>query len=214
MLVLFDLDNTLGDRANAMRSWAESFAAAERLPTAEVDWILEIDRDGYRDRFEAFALIRERFELDTPVDQLVEAYRSEIVELTEEVPGATACLRAIKDMGHGLAIVTNGSSGQQHAKIDRLGFRDLVDAVAVSGDLSFAKPDPRIFEEASRATGLPLAGGWMIGDAAVNDCVGAAALGMATAWLARGRTWPAEHEPPTVVLDQLSELLPLLRRTP
>ena len=214
MLVLFDLDNTLGDRAKAVRRWAESFAAAKRLPAAEVEWILEIDRDGYRDRSEAFALIRERFNLDTPVNQLVEAYRSQIVALTEEVPGATACLRAIRNMGHGLAIVTNGSSGQQHAKIDRLGFRDLVDAVVVSGDLPFAKPDPRIFDEASRATGLPLAGGWMIGDSAVNDCVGADALGMKAAWLARGRAWPAEHEPPTVVLHQLSELSPLLRSTP
>lgn len=83
--------------------------------------------------------------------------------------------------------------------------------MVVSGDLPFAKPDPRIFEQASSATGLSLAGGWMVGDAAVNDCVGAAALGMETAWLARGREWPVEHEPPTAVLDQLSELLLLLR---
>lgn len=60
---MFDLDNTLGDRAGAVRAWADGFAAERALRDGAVEWMLEIDRDGYRDRVEAFGLIRERFAL-------------------------------------------------------------------------------------------------------------------------------------------------------
>ena len=211
MLVMFDLDNTLGDRAGAVRRWAVQFAEERQLPDGAVQWILDRDEDGYRDRTEVFEEVRHRFDLATPTRELVATYRTAVVELTAEVAGATDCLVKVRAQGHTVAIVTNGSSGQQHAKIDRLGFRPLVDAVIVSGDLAIKKPDRRIFEAAAEATASSLEDAWMVGDAARHDCVGAAALGLRTAWMRRGRTWPVELAPPTVILDELAQLPPLLR---
>ncbi|MCP4966040.1 MAG: HAD-IA family hydrolase [bacterium] len=63
-------------------------------------------------------------------------------------------------------------SGQQHAKIDALGFRDLVDAVCVSGDLGVEKPSPEIFELAAEQASASLTGARMVGDSPANDVNG------------------------------------------
>lgn len=46
MPLLLDLDNTLIDRAAALRCWAESFAAALAAPADAADWLIMADRDG------------------------------------------------------------------------------------------------------------------------------------------------------------------------
>ena len=169
MLVLFDLDNTLADRSGAVADWIDEFCATEGLGVEDAAWILELDDDGYRDRVDAFTQLRARFSLTDPVETLVGEYRQRIVQLARPVPEATNCLAQLRSAGHALAIVTNGSSGQQHAKIDTLGFRELVDAVIVSGDLGIKKPDPRIFELAAEQTGCRLDDAWMVGDSALHD---------------------------------------------
>ena len=110
-----------------------------------------------------------------------------------------------------LAIVSNGSTAQQHGKIDALGLRDLVDAVIVSEDLGIKKPDIGIFEAASRAAGEPLDRSWMVGDSPLHDIVGASQCGAKTAWLHRGRAWPDLTPRPTITISSLVELLPALR---
>jgi FMN phosphatase YigB (HAD superfamily) len=101
--------------------------------------------------------------------------------------------------------VSNGASSQQHAKIDALGFRALVDVVVVSDDLGIAKPDPEIFHYAARQAGSTLSDAWMIGDSPVHDIVGAHGVGANTAWIHRGRTWTYESVLPTVTLASVAE---------
>lgn len=191
-----DLDNTIGDRQAAVERWVDEFSAAHLLTGADRDWLVDIDNDGYSAREEVFAAIRE----------LLQHYRTRVVELTTAVDGAYDALLSMRAAGHQIAIVTNGSSGQQHGKIDALGFRELVDAVIVSGDLEIKKPDRRIFDAAAAATDASLDGAWMIGDSAMNDVVGPQAIGIRTVWIRRERTWPVEHPEPTAIIDTLDEL--------
>ncbi len=161
-----------------------------------------------------FAAIKERFELSASVKELLHLYRARIIDLTREVDGASQCLSELGADGWKVAIVTNGSTKQQNAKIDRLGFRDLVDSVVVSETLGVKKPKPRIFEHAASTCGVAtdeLETCWMIGDSATHDIAGAQTLGMSTGWLPRGRRWPSDSLPPTLVVEHLGTLARRLR---
>jgi FMN phosphatase YigB (HAD superfamily) len=199
VLVMIDLDNTLADRETAVRRWAQEFSHQRELPSDAAAWIAEIDQDGYADRRAVFEAIRSRHGLSDSIDQLLDAYRSRIVELTTPCEGARSCLTALRDDGHLLAIVTNGSSQQQHAKIDALELRSMVDTVVVSADRA-------IFELVANDLKAPLVGAWMVGDSPTHDIEGPACIGMRTAWLHRGRPWGQRTTTPTVELDSLADL--------
>lgn len=207
---MLDLDNTLGDRAAAVEAWLDEFVAVHGLDDTTRDWIASLDADGYAPRHDVFDQIRAQLGLDAPADELVAAYRSRIVELTTATVGAHDCLVMLRAAGHRLAIVTNGSSGQQHAKIERLGFAPLVDAVVVSGDLSIKKPDERIFHIAAEQASASLDGAWMVGDSAVHDIAPAAGLGLRTVWIRRGRSWDLDGVEPTHVADTPAEIAVLI----
>ena len=212
---MFDLDNTLADRAGAVVTWIDEFCAAYQLPADAGPWLLEADNDGYADRATVFEAIVDRFSLDESVEELLAAYRRRVVELVRPTDGAASCLTTLRSAGVTLAIVSNGSSGQQHAKIDHLGLRALVDAVVVSGDHDIKKPDRRLFDIAIESCRFspPSSGAqdmWMVGDSAVNDVVGPAAIGLRTAWLHRGRAWSHESAAPDLTLDSLVDLVPAL----
>lgn len=210
MLIMIDLDNTLADRSNAVRTWVAHFAAEHDLSSSDALWITELDNDGYSSRVDVFTAIKARFELRTPVSDLLWAYQSDIVELVEPVAGAHRCLDDMRARGWQIAIVTNGSTKQQNAKIDHLGFRSMVDAVVVSETLGIKKPESGIFEHAVSLLGFDLVGRrrpcWMVGDSARHDIEGAQALGLSTAWMPRGRPWPTDQPGPTVVVSDLVSL--------
>src|SRR5580698_7657056 len=46
-LALFDLDNTLVDRQATYRRWAVSFAGTRDLDEEAIDWLCEVDNDGF-----------------------------------------------------------------------------------------------------------------------------------------------------------------------
>lgn len=210
MLIMIDLDNTLGDRAGAVDAWIATFVARHQLDTVDADWIRTLDNDGYSTRLEVLTAIKERFGLPTPIGLLLSSYQSDVIELTNPVPGAAECLTQLRAAGWTIAIVTNGSTRQQNAKIDRLGFRSMVDAVVVSETLGIKKPDSAIFEHAAALCQVDLSqapsASWMVGDSPLHDITGASALGLSTAWLPRGRTWPEDQQQPTVVVHDLTAL--------
>ena len=107
---MFDLDNTLGDRAAAVRAWAAGFCAERALPTEATDWLVEVDNDGYSDRREVFTALADRYGLQSSIDELVGDYQRRIIGLTPEVEGATETLHRVRGAGHKIAIVTNGDA--------------------------------------------------------------------------------------------------------
>lgn len=208
---MIDLDNTLADRDGAVAAWLDEFCADYGLDESAKRWIIEADNDGYADRPTVFAAIRERFGLGPSAESLVADYRRRVVELARPTEGAVDCLIELRAAGATIAIVSNGTSGQQHGKIETLGLKPLVDAVIISGDLEIKKPDRRIFEAAALACGLDLVTldgrpGWMVGDSPLHDIVGGRDVGLRTAWLHRGRTWDAAVAPPDLTIGTLSEL--------
>lgn len=166
--------------------------------------MLAADADGFRPRETFFAMLRERFGLRDSVDDLVaEFYEVFTPTLRCEVVVADA-LRRVRRAGWKVAIATNGSPAQE-SKILETGLDRLVDGWCVSSVEGVRKPDPELLRRAAARCGEGLDGAWMVGDSAGADVAAAAAAGIRSVWLRRGRSWFEADYEPTLVADSFRE---------
>lgn len=210
-LALFDLDNTLIDRTGAFRDWASSFVANRGLGgLQEIEWLEEADKDGLTPRAEFFAEVRLRYALAESVEVLVAAYRTGYPLCVQPPADETrAALQELRARGWKVAIVSNGSHSQQ-AKIAAAGLSAVVDGWAISEVVGSRKPEPAIFRAAAVACGCTLDGAWMVGDSALADIAGAAACGLRSIWISRGRDWPEADYKPDAIADTVAGAVALI----
>jgi putative hydrolase of the HAD superfamily len=110
-----------------------------------------------------------------------------------------------------LALVTNGPSDLQRWKLQSLGLEDNFDAVAISGEIGVAKPDPLPFQKVVEELDANPRDVWHIGDSLSNDVAGARAAGLVSVWLNRLGRVPDESEPiPDIEVASLSNLVEIL----
>jgi putative hydrolase of the HAD superfamily len=106
-----------------------------------------------------------------------------------------------------LAIVTNGDTTTQRAKIEATGLAPLVNAILVSGELGVGKPDPRIFDRALAMLDVPPRQAVHVGDSLEADVAGARASGIGAVWVNRsGVPAPTGHTKPDHQIRSLAEL--------
>jgi putative hydrolase of the HAD superfamily len=204
-LALFDLDNTLIDRAGAFREWATRFTADRALGPQEIEWLERIDDDGFAPRSEFFAEVRRRYGLAESVDDLVARYRTEYPRCVRPPSEATrAALHDLRVRGWKIAIVTNGSRSQQ-AKIAAAGLSTIVDGWAISEVVGSRKPELAIFRAAADFCGSTLDGAWMVGDSAQADIAGAIVCGLRSVWISRGRAWAETDYEPDAIAETVAE---------
>ncbi len=139
-------------------------------------------------------------------DTYTETKEREVAPLQE----ALEVVRALRAAGFRLALITNGSSEFQRAKLRRFDLERRFEAILIEGEWGVGKPHPSIFREALRAMSLRPAETWMVGDNFEADIGGAAAVGIAGVWLHHGRPAPAGPVAPREVVEHLRDLLPLL----
>lgn len=77
-----------------------------------------------------------------------------------------------------LGVVTNGYADTQRPRLDAAGLTGYFQAVAVSGELGWAKPDPRIFTHLLDEMGLIGREALYVGDSVSHDLAGAANAGI------------------------------------
>jgi putative hydrolase of the HAD superfamily len=107
-----------------------------------------------------------------------------------------------------MALITNGPSDLQRWKLQSVGLEDHFDAVAISGELGMAKPDPRIFWKILKALEVEPREVWHIGDSLSNDVAGAHAAGLVSVWLNRLGRVPRHGEAiPDIEVISLSQLV-------
>ena len=112
-----------------------------------------------------------------------------------------------------LVLITNGPGTTQRHKAVATSLADLLDAVIVSGEEGVSKPDPRIFEIAGAAVGVPLGAAWHVGDSLTSDVAGAANARLgAGVWLNRSGAARPEGVRPDYEIASLRELPDLLDR--
>ncbi|MFJ6196528.1 HAD family hydrolase [Micromonospora sp. NPDC092111] len=202
-LLLLDLDNTLLDRAGPFRAWAGRFLDGVGAPRTDLDWLLSIDADGLTDRWDVADAIRDRYALRIPSIDLVEELHEGVVANTRLDPLVACALRIADGAGWVPVVVTNGSVRVEDAKIRRTGLDRYVADWVISEEAGVSKPNPRIFALAAQRSRLPLRGAWVVGDSPEADIGGAAAVGLPSVWLHRGRTWTDGRFAPTRTVDTL-----------
>jgi len=199
-MIFFDLDNTLLDHDGAERDAIRSFVARHQndiIPYSgkpEVVW-REIT-DKHRARWRAGELnfeeqrrarISELFQRPltvTEADRLFAEFYAIYRQHWRLFPDVKPALQQLREVSP-LAVITNGFSCQQEAKLVSTGIRDYFSLVMTSEQAGVAKPDKRIFLAALQSAKVSADECWFIGNHPQNDAHAAQHVGMKSVWLNR-----------------------------
>jgi len=128
-------------------------------------------------------------------------------------PGALDTIAYIRQMGIPIALLTNGASLPQRAKIERFGLDRLFEHILVEEEFGVGKPEPEVYRHALRLLGVAPENAWMVGDNYQWEIVAPQELGMRGIWLNHKEVDPASLPvQPYRVIRTLSELIPLLEQ--
>jgi len=135
---------------------------------------------------ELAALLREQFGLTVDPTPAVAAIWDAQLEEPREIPGATACLRAVHHAGAKIGIVSNiwapYAAGFRRVCADIV---PLVESWQLSFEVGTAKPDQTLLQNALATLEVAPEHATMVGDSLEKDVVPALALGMGAVWLKR-----------------------------
>ncbi len=132
-------------------------------------------------------------------------------ELTQPYPGAVVLLRALRERGIKIGMITNGFAITHREKIAVLGIEQYFDAILLSDEVGMVKPDPRIFLRACELLDSEPAETAMVGDRYDRDVTGAQEVGMFTVLVNYHRiTIEPGMRPPDAIVDTIDEVAGVL----
>lgn len=194
--LLFDFDHTLFDSDTSLVAALEATLAEAGVdePGTRYPVFDRINRALWK-QVEAGALtpqqvhiarfveLTEELGIDADPAALATSYGRALGDHGELYPGAQALLDALAEAPVAMALVTNGLSEVQRARIARTGIGRFFDAIMISAEIGAAKPGSAIFDLTFEALGRPdPAGAVMSGDHLPSDMRGGADYGIATCW--------------------------------
>jgi putative hydrolase of the HAD superfamily len=94
------------------------------------------------------------------------------------LPGAIEAIERLRGHRIRLALVTNGSSGVQRAKIERFGLARHFDYICIEGEFGCGKRDERVYRAALQEIACLPADTWMVGDNLEWDVAAPMRLGL------------------------------------
>jgi HAD superfamily hydrolase (TIGR01549 family) len=227
-ILLFDLDDTLVsfdqhsapawrqvcEAAAPKTGWSASELYREIHRVGELYWsdperhrLGRLDLDNTRRR-----LVRQAFTnlgVDTALaNQVTDTFIALREERMDVFPGAKDTLVALARTRR-LALITNGESHKQRAKIDRFALGPLFERIFIEEEIGFGKPDPRAYGHVLAELAVAPDACWMIGDNLSWDVAGAQALGIFAVWNDwRGQGLPPDSTvQPDLVIRSVSELI-------
>lgn len=196
--VIFDIHATLLDQGDAdewldaaLENAPHTLSAAERVDLVRfLDRIWEgariIDPQSTRDlSFENHSRVfHELIDAGPSVDRsLAVALYDVMLDTWHAYDDAIPTLKSLREAGIRVCLLSNAGV-RVRSVLDREGVSPWVDAMVLSFEVGFVKPDSRIFRAALGALGLPASSVLMVGDNA-NDDGGGASLGIRTLILPR-----------------------------
>lgn len=143
------------------------------------------------------------------VGELADAYDETRIKLIAPSHGAIGALRDLKARGVKLALITNGASQPQRAKIQRFNLAPLFESILVEGEFGAGKPEPRVYLHSLDQLGASPSEAWMVGDNLEFDVEAPQKLGIKGIWV----DWQAGGLPvgggvkPDRIVNRISELV-------
>ena len=193
--VLFDLDDTLYRECDFVEQAFGSVAAimAEHLTkkgvkqetqtpemlTRQMMELMEAEGRG-----EIFNRLCEQYDMDIPVQELVQVYR-ETRPVLSLYPDGEELLTWLEEKKIGTGLITDGNAQVQHNKIRALGLDKRLDVVLASYDLGYTKPDTEAYTYCIEKLGAAPGEAVYIGDNPLKDFIGARRIGMKTVRIIR-----------------------------
>ena len=208
------LDDTLLDRSGAFRLWAKGFLDEVGAPPVDLEWLLSVDADGLTPRWDLADLIRDRYQLAIPSIDILEELHEGPLGYERLDPLVGCALQIAGDAGFVPVVVTNGPVEMQEGRIRRTGLDRYIADWVISEQAGVSKPNPRIFALAAQRVRMRLGGAWVVGDRPEADIGGAAAMGLPSVWLHRGREWTDNRFAPTRVVGNVIQGLSAIMAAP
>lgn len=175
----FDLDYTLVVPERNRATLLDRATTAVDGPAISRDEYLATHRQHLtaETRAPIFEDILSDRDVDLDPEALTQAYRTEITNATIPVEQIEPMLVSLKEH-YQIGLLTNGPRVAQWEKLVALGWRDLFDAVVISGDIEAGKPDTRAFTALLDALGVEPAECVYVGDDPEMDIGGAVTAGI------------------------------------
>ena len=229
LAVLFDVDETLYDRARAqpliLRSIMaelpelfsglaeeEVFAAFERSDRLTAEHVLTSGsiRDTRNRRTRIF-LEELGLSSEAAVEEVTEQYVAAYRRANTPIDGAVQVVEACAH-DHRVGVISNAFSDVQYHKLESIGLRHRFEFILLSEDVGIRKPDAAIFLQGCQLLGIDAGQALYVGDSFRNDVVGAVAAGLGSCWFnPRGETPPEDaHVRPDFEIRALAQLPPLI----
>jgi putative hydrolase of the HAD superfamily len=158
---------------NLQRAFRESWAALKRpgLTVSRKDWWRELVFRTLGQ--ENQACFEELFEIFARADAW------------QVFPDVEDTLREARSRGLRVGIISNWDE-RLRPLLDEIGLALYFDSMTISCEIGVEKPDPRIFQAALHAAGVPVKQAVHVGDSDTADVRGAEAVGMTAVLLNRG----------------------------
>ncbi|MDQ3738229.1 MAG: HAD family hydrolase [Actinomycetota bacterium] len=202
--VAFDVGETLIDETRLWSRWADRLGVPRLTFLGVLGGVAALGRP-HRDAFE---MVRPRFDLHVELERWAQDDPSglrENFDADDLYPDVRASFAHLRDRGLGVIIAGNQPSQAKGA----LEAMDLgADAILISDELGFAKPDPRFFVAVAEAAGLAPSAVAYVGDRVDNDVIPARDAGMIAVLVRRG-PWGHLHAewPEAAAADHIIESL-------
>ncbi len=223
--LLFDLDHTLYDsdaaEAAAYTHTMGTVGLDEASAAAYFDRYVAINRELWHQvelgtidpsevRHRRFARFVDEVGIDADPVAMAETFVWGLGHCGEMYDGAIDVLEQLARRAS-LAMVTNGLSDVQRARIERFGLAEYFDAIVISSEVGMTKPRPDIFGVAFEQLGHPPKdGAVMVGDSLTSDIAGGRNYGIDTCWYNPHGNRAEPGSEPTHQVGRLDELLDLL----
>jgi putative hydrolase of the HAD superfamily len=219
--VIFDLDNTLVDFMGMKRQ------AVDAAIQSMIDAGLNLTPDEARARIDT--IYKERgIEFQSVFDQLlydvfqkvdykilsagVVAYRRAREAALVPYPHVSLTLVGLLKRGIRLAVVSDAPGREAWLRLCYLNFHHLFDCVVTYEDTGERKPSPAPFRRALEILGVEPRETLMVGDWPERDVVGAANIGIITAFARYGDTFGTVDSGARYELNDVYELLAIVDR--
>jgi HAD superfamily hydrolase (TIGR01509 family) len=144
------------------------------------------------------------------IDDLVDRQYQATIEHAQPRPDCVTTLRALRERGLQVHLVSNIDDEQLLPMLDRMAIAPLLDGWTSSDEAKSCKPDAEIFRYALAKAGVSAEQVLFVGDSVGHDIAGPAAVGMRTALLTADAKSVDAAEQPDFLIETLCDVLTIV----